>query len=187
MQNRETIRESHGIPGLRALLPTPSQCMGEHPWQSFSTWPGLIPSGECHLPRRTHPDASSKQFTAIYQLNPILASHGWVSLDKKPYQRKAAKSKKLQTTTTPLWRVGIYPTTTNTSHETSLITSHEGRTHAGTNCPKGHREGHQTVPFSHYSSVSSQRVQQCEAFVRCLWDDESIEFDNTINIEECAH
>lgn len=93
MQDRETIRESHGIPGLRALLPTPSQCMGEHPWQSFSTWPGLIPSGECHLPRRTHPDASSKQFTAIYQLNPILASHGWVSLDKKPYQRKAPKAK----------------------------------------------------------------------------------------------
>lgn len=135
-QIRVTSRESHRMPGLQALLPTPSQHMGEHPWQSISTWPGLIHNGECHLRRRTHPDASSKQFTAIYLLNPISASHYWVSLDKKQYQQKAPKAKgcKLHHS---LRCVGIYPTVTNTSHETSLITSQEGQTHAGTNCPKG--------------------------------------------------
>lgn len=52
--------------------------------------------------------------------------------------------------------------------------------------PKGNEKGTNLfLPLS--TALSPLRVQQCEAFVRCLRDDESIEFDYKINIEECAH
>lgn len=127
-------------------------CSQHHPnaWESipgraFPHGQGLFPVVNVTFPgghiQMHHLNSSLPYINLILFWLPTAGFPRVFPMDKKPYQRKAAKSKKLQTTTIPLWRVGIYPTTTNTSHEKSLITSHKGRTHAGTNYPKGTEKG----------------------------------------------